>query len=127
LANESNISFDIDTDRSEKRLGISLRNVGPGVARIHSITFYVDRKAIGDPDDALDQVKLDSNRDHGIRLDVDDAMAAQEVIPLVDYRPRNKDEHDRAIDFFEHHLSVAVEYCAADSRCSRKCSENDGC
>jgi hypothetical protein len=53
--------IEVDTDRSGRRLGISIRNVGPGVAFIHSAAFYVDRKLIGNLADAIDEAKLDSN------------------------------------------------------------------
>jgi hypothetical protein len=122
LANETYINFDIDTDPSQRRLGISVRNIGPGVARIHSVALYLDGKPIGSVDDALNQSKLDADRNHGISIDVDDVMAAQEIIPVIDYRPRDKGERDRASDLFENHLGVAVNYCAMNGRCDVGCS-----
>ena len=127
LANDAVVTFNIDTDPSEWKLGISIKNVGPGIATIHSVKFYVDRKLIGDPDDALDQAKLDSNRNHGVSLAVDEPVGPQETIPLIDYHARNKEERDRATDFFEKHMDVAVNYCTASGRCTDVCTQDKGC
>ena len=71
--------FDIDTLLRQHRVGIAIRNVGPGVARIRSIRYFLDRKAVEDADSVLEQAKLDPDRDSGVSMDRGDSMAPGEI------------------------------------------------
>jgi hypothetical protein len=44
---DSTLVFDIDTELSQRRAGIAIRNVGPGIARLSSVTYYMDGKVRG--------------------------------------------------------------------------------
>ncbi len=124
LSSEASIGFDIDTDPADNRLGIGVRNVGPGVARIRSVKYYVDGKQVSSIDDAIEGAKLDLDRLHPIEL-TDEAMGPGEIIWIVKYNAR-KPEIDRAAEFFENHLNAAVDYCTAGGRCGTECSQPAG-
>jgi hypothetical protein len=125
MANDATISFEIDTDPSDFKLGIGVRNVGPGVARIRSVKYFVDGEPVASIDDAIEAAKLDSQRLHEIEL-ADDAMGQGEVVWVVRYNAHKADS-DRAADFFENHLNAIVDYCTASGRCAVECSEKGGC
>jgi hypothetical protein len=121
------VTFDIDTLTRKHRLGIGLRNAGPGVAHIQSVSYFLDRKPVEDISDALEREGFDPDRDTGVDLDHGDLIPADDVIWLIDYSPRNRAEELKASALMEHRLAVAVEYCDANDACARVCSEPDGC
>jgi hypothetical protein len=127
LSHAALISFEIDTDPTERRLGVSLRNAGPGVATVRSVRYFVDRQPIDDIDTALEKAKLIADHEFDIELDAEDPVSVGETVWLIDYRPKSEDEKQRAIDFIEKHLSVGVEYCPAEGKCSRICSTENWC
>jgi hypothetical protein len=127
LSHAALVGFEIDTDPTERRLGVSLRNAGPGVATVRSVRYFVDRQPIDDIDAAVEKAKLIPNHEFDIELDAEDPVSVGETVWLIDYRPKSKDEKQRAIDFIEKHLSVGVEYCSAEGKCSRICSTKDWC
>ena len=101
------------------------RSVGPGVAHVRSVKFYLDGKQITDVDDVMDQAKLDSNRLTETEI-TDDHMGPGEIIWILKYRARKSDQV-RAADFFENHLNAAIEYCAAGGRCATECTDKGKC
>jgi len=108
-------------------LGIGLHNAGPGVAHIQSVSYYVDDKPIDDISDALDELGLDSGRDTGVDLDQGDFVVAHDVMWLIDYHARSRQEARLAADVLQRHVQVAVEYCDALGACRRICSKRRGC
>jgi hypothetical protein len=121
LANDATVNVDVDTDPAANRLGVAVRNSGPGVATIKSVTYYVDGKLISNIDDAVDLAKLDSNRLNEIEL-TDDAMGPGENVWVLRFTAKKADQ-ERAADFFEKHLNVAVKYCSAGGRCDTACAD----
>lgn len=124
---DATLIFDIDTELTQHRAGIAIRNLGPGVARIRSITYYLDGKVFDNPDTLLDQVKLDSNRDQGIDLDPGDSIGAGETNWLVRYPFRGGGEEQEVIDLFEHRLEIGIDYCAANGKCAAVCTNLGHC
>ncbi len=55
LAFDATVVIDVDTLLKDRRVGMAIRNIGPGTARINSVTYYVEGKAIDDPDAMLAQ------------------------------------------------------------------------
>jgi hypothetical protein len=129
LAFHSSIGFDIDTDLTQRRLGISVHNVGPGVAILHSITYFVDRRPVNDDEfeAALTAAHLDPSREVGNIFDPDEPLAVGATDWLIDYRAKSKDEKARATDFIENHLSIGIFYCSLDRQCKTECSSVGGC
>jgi hypothetical protein len=127
LANEASIGFDINTEPTQRRLGVSIRNVGPGVLTIRSITYYVDHKIVTDINDAVEKAQLDPDNDHGIDLEAGDPMAVGDKVWVLDYRTKRKEEIKRAADFIENHFSVGVDYCSANGKCRFTCSNDGSC
>lgn len=127
LTNAASIGFDIDTDPTERRLGISIRNAGSGIAIVRSVSYYVDRKPIGDINAALEKAQLVPDHESGIDMESGDPLAAGEVVWVLDYRPKHNDEKQRVTDFIEKHFTVGVEYCAANGQCTRTCSTLNWC
>ena len=124
---ESTLSFDVDTLAAKHRLGVGVRNSGPGVAHIQEVTYYLDGNPVEEIADTLEDIGLDTDRDNGIDLGPGDFVAPNDVIWLIDYSPRNREEEHRVADLFEHRLQVAVEYCDANDVCRRICSRSKGC
>jgi hypothetical protein len=124
IANDASLGFDFDTDPG-KRLGIKLRNVGPGKVLINAVIYYVDNKPVADIGDVIVAAKFDAARFLQIDLK-DDWMGPGEVVPIFQYRPSTADR-DRAEAFVEEHMEVAVDYCTVGQRCEVKCSERGHC
>lgn len=126
LANDAFVNVEVDTDPSDYKLGFGVQNAGPGIAHIRSVTYYLDGKPVRSIDDVIDDAKLDYARLREIELKEDD-MAPGEIVWIARYNARKADL-DRATDFFEKHLNVAVEYCSAGGRCATACAavENAG-
>jgi hypothetical protein len=128
LQNQASLSFDIDTDISERRLGIAVTNIGPGVATIRSVVYSVDRKPVKEINDALTAAHLDPDLERGLDFRPGDPMGVGLTTWLIDYRSKKQDDRDRATEFIENHLAVAIEYCSANNQCKTVCSDNDvGC
>jgi hypothetical protein len=125
LASDASIGFEIDTDPADNKLGIGVRNVGPGVATVQSVKYYVDGKQVASIDDAIEAAKLALDRMHPIEL-TDEAMGPGEIIWIVKYNARKADTN-QAADFFENHLNASVDYCTAGGRCVSQCSQTGGC
>jgi hypothetical protein len=124
---DTRLSFDVDTLAAKHRLGIGVRNVGPGVAHIQEVTYYLDGNPVEEIGDTLEDIGLDSDRDSGIDLGAGDFIAPNDVIWLIDYSPGSREEEHRVIELFEHRLQVAVEYCDANDVCRRICTKAKGC
>jgi hypothetical protein len=126
---QANIGIDIDTDLTQRRLGISIHNAGPGVASLRSIAYYVDHKAVNDSefDDALTAAHLNPEHEVGLILDPNEPLAVGETIWLIDYRARGKDEKARALDFIENHLAIGITHCSLDGPCKTECSTAGAC
>jgi hypothetical protein len=127
LAFDATIEIDVNTLLRERRVGMAIRNVGPGLAILRSVTYYVDGNAVDDPDDILAQAKLDSDRDFGWNMDRGNSMAPGETDWLVDYHAARKEDQDRAIDFVEKHLQIGVDYSTAAGVNKQTCSTAGGC
>jgi hypothetical protein len=128
LQNQASLGFDIDTDTTQRRLGIAVTNAGPGVATIRAVAYFVDRKPIKEMNEALTAAHLDPDVDYGVDFLPGDPIAAGATTWLLDYRSKKRDERDRASEFIENHLTVAVQYCSADGRCKTVCSDSEvGC
>jgi hypothetical protein len=124
---ETAMSFDIDTLAGKHRFGIGVRNSGPGVAHVQSVTYYLDGAPIDDVSDTLEEVGLDSDRDTGVDVGPGDFIAPNDVVWLIDYSPRSREEEQRVAELFERRMQVAVEYCDANDVCRRICTKPNGC
>lgn len=122
LAFDATLVFDVDTLQRQHRIGIAVRNIGPGVASIRSVSYYFDGQTVDDPDGMLNQAHFG-----GVEMDPGDSMAAGEQQWLVDYHAMRKEDESIAIDFVEKHLAVTVEYCTSAGDCKRACSRKGGC
>jgi len=121
------LSFEINTLAGKHRLGIGVRNAGPGVARIQTVTFYLDGKLADDMVDTLETAGFDTDRDEGIELDRGDFLAPNEIVWLIDYRPKSREDGQRASALIENRVQVAIDYCATTGACTRICSDSAGC
>jgi hypothetical protein len=121
LANDATVNVDTDTDPADNKLGVAVRNSGPGVATIKTVQYYVDGKLVTNIDDAFDLAKLDSNKLGEIEL-TNDAMAPGENVWILRFTAKKVDQ-ERAAEFFERHLNVAVRYCSAGGRCDTACAD----
>jgi hypothetical protein len=86
LTFQASIGFEIDTDLTQRRLGIAIHNVGPGIASLRSVTYYMDHKAVNDSefDDALTAVRLDPDREVGLILEPGEPLAVGQISWLFD-------------------------------------------
>jgi hypothetical protein len=124
---DSALVFDVDTEIPQHMAGIAVRNVGPGIARVSSVTYYMDGKMVEGAAGALEAERLNPDKDQGVDLDRGNSMAAGEIDWLVRYPIGRRDEEERARDLFEEHLVIAIEYCTAGGNCTRLCSLPDRC
>jgi inorganic pyrophosphatase/exopolyphosphatase len=118
-------------DGDDLPVGIVIQNAGPGPARIKSVTYFVDKKPVGDVDKATDFENMDYI--HFIQLEDGDTLAVGEKIWLLKYsktqRGKQDDkELDQFLDIIDHHLAVGVEFCPVlGGDCGRKCSTKGWC
>lgn len=124
---DSSLVMDVDTELPQHMAGIAVRNVGPGIARVSSVTYYMDGKVVEGAADALEAERLDPDKDQGVDLDRGNSMAAGEIDWLVRYPVGRREEEERARDLFEEHLVIAMEYCTASGHRMRVCSLPDRC
>jgi hypothetical protein len=120
------LSFEIDT-LAGRHVGMGVRNAGPGVARIQTVTYYLDGKPVEDIGNAFENAGLDSDRDEGVDLDSGDLLTPGQIAWLIDYRPKNREDADRARDLVDAHIQVAINYCTIYEACMRACSDFVGC
>jgi hypothetical protein len=126
LANDATVVLDVDTEPVRTRLGIFVRNGGPGIAHIKTVRYYVDGKLVPDVADAFEQAtKIDSNRLDEIDLS-NDVLSPGERQPILRFNAR-KSEQERAEDFLENHLNVAVAYFSAGGRPDTACADTKTC
>ena len=113
------VSFDIDTEEAKRRIGIGLRNSGPGVAHIQAVEYYFDGRPVADISDTLSKMGLDTDRDEGEDIGDGDFLGPNgTTLWLIDYRAKSKSDEDHAVDLIENRTRVAVTYCTATDRVS---------
>jgi hypothetical protein len=122
------LDFFLQDDATEHQIGLATKNGGPGVARIKSVTFFVERKPMASGDAALKAGALDPDQDHGVELEEGDAIAVGETVWLLDYRSKVAKEREKFLDFLDDHLAVKIEYCTVPgSPCFSRCSTKGWC
>lgn len=124
------INFDVEEDPKEPPLGIVIANDGMGPAIIKSLTYYVDKKQIGNWEDVEKYSKIDENKIIYYDLEEDYSMAANSKFWLIKYKKggkENSDEIDRFVDFLDQHIAVKTTYCSAHNDCWTKCSTKNHC
>jgi hypothetical protein len=134
LSMKPTVDFTMSTDEDDPPVGMSIENAGPGPARIKSITYFVDRKEVGDVGKALEFGNLPDVEDiHTLDFDDGDTLAVGGTVWLVKYMKmahRRKDarEPDALATFIEQHLAVEVEFCPVLSdNCYKRCSTKGWC
>jgi hypothetical protein len=127
LAIHPSVSLETDTDETERPLGVTLKSLGPGIAEIRSITYYVDRREAKDVDEAFRFGHLNPENNHPMELDENEPLGVGETVFLIDYRSKDKNELKRVADFLDNSLAVKVTYCSIAGQCWTKCSYKNHC
>jgi hypothetical protein len=123
IGSRPSVTFDVYSDVVQKPVGLSIKNAGPGVAELHSIVYYVDRKPVKDLAEALTLANLDPDKNFGVQLDPDEPITPNDPQWVLDYKTKDKAELIRAADFIETHLTVDVTFCTLGGHpCWSKCS-----
>lgn len=123
----ANVSVMQDADDSQPLNGLQIMNDGPAVARLKSITYYVDRKPVDSADDVIDFGKL---QDVGtFQFNDNDTLAAGGREWLLSMSTKVKPKGlDNFNDFLEHHVAVEVEVCSdVTGKCQTQCSQENWC
>jgi len=125
------INFMSEDDPDELPNGIGVENAGPGPAIIKSVTYFVDKKPVGDVNKAVDFANLEDV--HVLDLEDGETLAVGKTEWLMKYtkKPRGKQDQaaqDKFLDLIDHHLAVEVRFCPVLSDdCGKKCSTKDWC
>jgi hypothetical protein len=125
------VGIELETDTDDFPVGAQIDNAGPGPAVIRSVTYYVDRKMIGDVVKLVDF----SNLDEVPTFDFDDgdtlAVGEHHWLLSIRSKPHGKDEEksfDEFIDLIDHHLAIEVKFCPVlPGDCYTKCSPKGWC
>ncbi len=131
LSMKPSVNFMNQNDPDEFPVGISIDNAGPGPAKIKSVTYFIDKKPVGDVDRATEFADLEDIQ--FLELEEGETLAAggKEWLLKMSKRPHSKEEQkelDNFIDVISHHLAVEVEFCPVISGdCGKKCSTKDWC
>jgi hypothetical protein len=125
----ASVSFAINKQAGKHRLGIGIENAGPGVAHVKSVTYYVDGKRTEDISNELERRGMDTNRDEGETFGAHDYIGPGATKWLIDYRSKGPEDEQRVGNLILDHIQAAVEYCDANDKCERLCSEEkkDAC
>jgi hypothetical protein len=127
------VNFMNQNDSDELPVGISIENAGPGPAQIKSISYFVDKKPVGDVDKAIEQTGLEEIQ--FLELEEGDTLAVggkEQWLLKMSKKPHGKEEQkelDHFIDVISHHLAIEVEFCPVVSggNCGKKCSTKGWC
>lgn len=85
------IDFFVQDNENERGLGISVKNNGPGVARVDTIECYVDRKPISQIEEALAASNVKPSALHTVEWENGDSLAVGETVWLFRFEFRTKD------------------------------------
>lgn len=125
------MSFESNEDPDDPLVGIKIENAGPGVARLKDFTYYVDRKPVGDIEDAIDFGKLEEVGYFEFNDDDTLAVGQQQWLLHMGTKGKGKVEEKRRKDFFDfidHHLGIEVQVCSVVSgKCQTLCSTDNWC
>jgi hypothetical protein len=126
LANDATVEIDVDTEPGRSKRGVFVRNAGPGIAHVRTVKYYIDGDLVLDINEAFERIaKLDSNRLGEVDINAS-TLSPGERQQILRFDAR-KSEQDRAEDFFEAHVNVAVAYCSAGGRCETVCADPKQC
>jgi len=131
LSMKPSVDFEIADDPDDLPVGIGITNSGPGPAVIKSITYYVDKKVVGEVSKLVDFENLINVPTYD--FDEGDTLAVGEHHWLLSYKskPHGTDEEkkfDDFVDLIDHHLAAEVEFCPVlPGKCFTKCSTKSWC
>lgn len=132
LSMKPSIGFEKALDSDHLPVGLSLGNAGPGPGVVKYITYYVDRKLVGDLDKLVNFESL-GNDIETYNFEEGDTVAVGQhewLLSFID-KPHGKeaeDKLDRFVELIDHHLAVEVQVCSALSdHCVTKCSTKGWC
>ena len=131
LSMKPSVEFELEDDPDDLPVGINIQNSGPGPAVIKSVTYYVDKKVIGDVDKVVDFENLQNVPTYD--FDEGDTLAVGEHHFLLSYKNKHhgKDEQkqlDQFVDLIDHHLAAEVVFCPVlPGDCFSKCSTKGWC
>lgn len=135
LTMRPSVGVEMNYDPEDLPVGINIQSSGPGTAVIKSLTYYVDKKVVGDMGKLVsftDPV-LSPSAIHAYDLSKDATLAVGEQHWLLSYKskPHGKAEEKELNDFadlIEHHLAVEVQFCPVlPGECFTKCSREGWC
>jgi hypothetical protein len=117
LSMKPSVDFELEDDPDDLPVGFNIQNSGPGPAVIKSITYYADKKVIGDVNKLADFEDLQNIATYD--FDEGDTLAVGERHWLLSYKskPNGKDEEKKLNEFVDLILHSAV----CDDR-SRTCN-----
>jgi len=121
------VAFDIEDNPDDPTVGIKLINSGPGPALIEDLSYFVDRKPVGDCNSATDAAKLTSDEITDFEYDPDDPMGVGESQWICYRKTADKKELDQFVDFIDKRLAVRVRFCSISGTCWEKCSTRGMC
>ncbi|MGA2674857.1 MAG: hypothetical protein ABSE99_16690 [Terracidiphilus sp.] len=109
LSMKPSVDFELLDDPDDLPVGIDIQNSGPGPATIKSITYYADKKLIGDMDKLLNFTDLSTIQTYD--FEEGDTLAVGEHHFLLSYKnkPHGKGEQktlDKFVDLIDHHLGT---------------------
>jgi hypothetical protein len=131
LSMKPSVDFEIADDPDDLPVGIDIQNSGPGPAVIKSITYYVDKKVVGEVSKLVDFENLENVPTYD--FDNGDTLAVGEHHWLLSYKskPQGRDDQkkfDGFVDLIDHHLAAEVEFCPVlPGDCFTKCSTKGWC
>lgn len=131
LSMKPSVDFEKDFDPDDNPVGISVGNEGPGPAVIKSVTYFVDKKAVGDVDKLVEFQELGDVVTYD--FDEGDTLAVGQRHWLLSLATKvrgndEKQELDEFVDLINHHLAVEVKFCTVlPGDCYTKCSTKGWC
>jgi hypothetical protein len=131
LSMRPSVDLEIAEDTEDLPVGIDIQNSGPGPAIIKSITYYSDKKFIGDIDKLSSYTDLSGVSTYDIEEGDTIAVGERHFLVSIKSKPNGKDEQKTMDDFIElihGHLAVEVRFCPVlPGDCYTKCSTKGWC
>jgi hypothetical protein len=127
IENTAQVSVVQIEDTDEPINGFQIWNDGPGIARLKTITYYVNKLPLDDVTDVIDYGKLD-NVGYFQFNDNDTLAAGAREWLLSKSTKGNQKDVAQFNEFLDDHVAVEVEVCSdITGKCQTQCSHDGWC
>lgn len=125
----ASVNFYFENDKQSSVIGWSVKNSGPGPAKIQSLDYFVNNVRAKDFYDAANKSGINSDLISGMLYQEGDSLSIGQTDWVYSLNPKKQKDLvvDRFIDFTGDHLGLAMRYCSIAGECETICSWQGTC